>query len=162
MYEITREYCQHFPFRQCNKWRRALLLLPSLISRRTTNCRTSSWLGNFRSAMISLSFTLQAQSGESHVAQWHPWCSSLCRLSSLGCNSSGRAPSSPSQRACGSWMPSRDFWHNLKIKMELDTWILSKPCIWNIEVGRFVSFSKSMCMAIQASLSKYSVATSTI
>ena len=88
----------------------ALLLLPSLISRRTTNCRTSSWR-NFRSAMISLSLTMQAQSSECHVVQWDPWCSSLCGLSSLCCNSSGRAPSSPSQRACGSWMPSREVWH---------------------------------------------------
>ena len=88
----------------------ALLLLPSLISRRTTNCRTSSWRSS-RSAMISLPLTPQAQSCESHVVQWHPWCSSLWGLSSLCCNGSGRAPSSPSQRACGSWMPSREVWH---------------------------------------------------
>ena len=98
-----------FLLQQCNKCG-ALLLLPSLISRRTTNCRTSSWQ-NFRSAMISLSLTPQAQSCESHVVQWHPWCSCLCGLSALCCNSSGRAPSSPSQRACGSWMPSREVWH---------------------------------------------------
>ena len=98
-----------FLLQQCYKCR-ALLLLPSLISRRTTNCRTSSWQ-NFRSAMISLALTMQAQSSECHVVQWHPWCSSLWGLSSLCCNSSGRAPSSPSQRACGSWMPSREVWH---------------------------------------------------